>query len=291
MKKRTVVLVLATVLSLSVVGCGKSAEPKQEEAQQEEVEQGEQEAESTVIAENDVLVITGEEDRYSEYDLTVFTNSEAFGEEKTFNENSPVYSTDGVQVGYIKAGSTIKIDEALNLVWYCFKNPINGTDYDKLYVLQDYFSDSQDFSADAQEEEIQQEETPYFPENESDAFDNEILSKVGYDKDKTYTMEEYLLILEQISNEMEKEVNPELVGLLTQSRSENKRWDDFYINSYFYTYDFSNHEKMLEETKDFIYNLQVDPLGYDSIMEVYFFENEGAENNVVIIRKISTEVE
>ena len=89
MKKRTAVLVLTAALSLSVVGCGSSAEPKQEE-----VEQGEQETESTVIAENDVLVITGEEDRYSEYDFTVFTNSEAFGEEKTFNENSPVYSTD-----------------------------------------------------------------------------------------------------------------------------------------------------------------------------------------------------
>ena len=56
MKKKTAVLVLTMALSLSIVGCGNSAEPKQGEVQQEKVEQGKQEAESTVIAENDVLV-------------------------------------------------------------------------------------------------------------------------------------------------------------------------------------------------------------------------------------------
>ena len=43
MKKRTVILVLAMVLSLSVVGCGNSnEEPKQEEQKQEEVQQQEE---------------------------------------------------------------------------------------------------------------------------------------------------------------------------------------------------------------------------------------------------------
>ena len=47
MKKRTAVLVLATVLSLSVVGCGNSAEPQQEELQtiQEEEQTDTQETE------------------------------------------------------------------------------------------------------------------------------------------------------------------------------------------------------------------------------------------------------
>ena len=47
MKKRTAVLVLATVLSLSIVGCGNSAEPQQEELQtiQEEEQTDTQETE------------------------------------------------------------------------------------------------------------------------------------------------------------------------------------------------------------------------------------------------------
>ena len=274
MKKRTAVLVLTMALSLSIVGCGNSAEPKQGEVQQEKVEQGKQEAESTVIAENDVLVITGEEDRYSEYDFTVFTNSEAFGEEKTFNENSPVYSTDGVQVGYIKAGSTIKIDEALNLVWYCFKNPISGTDYDKLYVLQDYFSDSQDFSVDAQEEEIQQEETVVDP------YDT-ILEKVGYDKTKEYTRDEYLEILTNIFEEMGKENNLELAGMNPMDS-----YDGFHIQL---TYGITEYtEETTESLMNYIENAKD---GWGGITEfcIVKAEKDGVEG-LNLFAKIDNEV-
>lgn len=164
MKKRTV-MVLAVALSLSLFGCG-NTEPKQEVvkeaeqeteqedvkddvgAEQEEVKEEKEQEEETnnTIAENDVLVITGEEDRYSEYDLKSFEEVSSFGEEKSFNEDAPIYSEEGTQVGYIKKGSTVKIDECLNFWWYRFKNPIEGTDYDELYVMSDTFSDFVDNS-------------------------------------------------------------------------------------------------------------------------------------------------
>lgn len=184
MRKRTVVLVLAMVFSLSIVGCGNDSEPKREEVQAEkqeveqeetkadaEVEQEEVEEEteqeeetSNTIAENDVLVITGEEGRYSEYDLQAFEEVSECGEEKSFNEDAPVYSEEGTQVGYIKKGSTIFIDESLNLMWFRFKNPLEGTEYDNLYVLQDYFADAQDYSVsvdDNTDEVIDDPKTAY----------------------------------------------------------------------------------------------------------------------------------
>ncbi len=290
MKKKTAVLMFALALSLSVVGCGNSAEPKQEEPQEtrqeldyDDVEQG-----------SDYSDIIGKEFENDDIYVKVETTERTFGingdytnEYKTLTADKElsIYCDGGFEIGYIKQGAAIEIELGIfngnPSAYYRFKNPISDLPFDYIYVG----SLDCDLIFESAEMEIEPEQQEH-----SDPYD-EILTKIGYDKDKTYTMEEYLIILEKISNEMEKEINSDLIGLLSQSISEDKRWDDFRIGYYTYTYDFSDHEKMLEETKNYIYNLQVDSLGYDSIMEVYFYENEGVENQVVVIRKISNDVE
>lgn len=292
MKKGAVTLVLAMVLSLSTVGCGSSAETKQEKPQETGQEVSTENDADVLSQENTYSDIVGKEFENDDIYVKIETTERTFGingdytnEYKTLTTDKEltIYCDGGFEIGYIKQGATIEIElgtfNGNHSAYYRFKNPISDLPFDYIYV------GSLDCDLIFESAEMEQEQ-----QEQSDPYDV-ILAKVGYDKDKTYTMEEYLIILEKISNEMEKEINSELTVLLSQLFRENKRWDDFYINHYTYTYDFSDHEKMLEETKNYIYNLEFDPLGYDSIMEVYFYENEGEENQVVIIRKISNEVE
>lgn len=54
-------------------------------------------------------------------------------------EDIPLYNGRGYAVGYIKSGSSITLDEVgTDIAWARFENPIAGTDYDYLYVLNDY---------------------------------------------------------------------------------------------------------------------------------------------------------
>lgn len=54
-------------------------------------------------------------------------------------EDIPLYDMNGFAIGYIKNGATISVDEtATDITWSRFENPIAGTDYDYLYVLNDY---------------------------------------------------------------------------------------------------------------------------------------------------------
>lgn len=76
---------------------------------------------------------------YSEYDFTDVDYEDA-AKTVTFEQDTSVYSDEGVEIGYIKGGSTINITEHLiNSRWYRFENPVNGTDYDYLYVIEDDF--------------------------------------------------------------------------------------------------------------------------------------------------------
>lgn len=54
-------------------------------------------------------------------------------------EDIPLYDMNGFAIGYIKNGATINIDEtATDITWSRFENPIAGTEYDYLYVLNEY---------------------------------------------------------------------------------------------------------------------------------------------------------
>lgn len=101
MKKRTAVLVLTAVLSLSVAGCGKNAEPKQQE--QEEMEQEEEQETEKVNTEqefsNDDIVIKVE-DTTSKYILRELEYEDAEGAISP-ESDIPIYCEDGYQIGHI----------------------------------------------------------------------------------------------------------------------------------------------------------------------------------------------
>lgn len=56
-------------------------------------------------------------------------------------EDIPIYNGDGFNVGYIKNGASVVIEESADgVTWSRFTNPIAGTDYDYLYVMNDYIT-------------------------------------------------------------------------------------------------------------------------------------------------------
>lgn len=179
MKKKVISvisLVLAgTIMTISLNGCGTQAKATdaalkdgdaivvkegEEEAVSEEaavIETGDESTDTEAVdgkeetvsdfagAENDNIVLYAEIERYGAYGPMQEQPFKA--EENTFTayEDIPVFNVDGVEVGYIKNGSTITTTEsATNIYWARFENPIAGTNYDYLYLLRNYIVDSQD---------------------------------------------------------------------------------------------------------------------------------------------------
>lgn len=61
-------------------------------------------------------------------------------EEKVVNavDDIPVYSEEGIKVGFVKGGATVILTEhGINSRWYRFENPMDGTGYNYLCMLDD----------------------------------------------------------------------------------------------------------------------------------------------------------
>lgn len=137
MKKRIVGLLLSLVFAFGLVGCGNSAEQKQETnaGADQEVDAGtEQEEKKDIETDNFVfLAEVGEQ----EYILESFEWEEASVEFTTKYETN-IYNIEGRNIGYIKPDVSVEITEhGINSGWYRFKNPEDGTDYEYLCVLRD----------------------------------------------------------------------------------------------------------------------------------------------------------
>lgn len=264
MKKRTVILVLAMVLSLSVVGCGNSnEEPKQEEQKQEEVQQQEEEqtVDTEVEPEKDYSDLIGKEFENDDIYIKIESTEQTVGffEEKweeaygqlTADQDIPIYCDGGFQVGYIKTGAVIDITEhgiyqGNPSAYYRFENPISELPFDYLYVsyldcnYELFKVETESSLKDSEEGEQETEETsPY----------DEILEKAGYDKDKTYTEEEYIEVLTKIFEEMGKEYNADVEKDFIDYTSNKTTFDGYHVMMSYYSFDFSDHEKTLQNTK------------------------------------------
>lgn len=248
MKKRTVILVLAMVLSLSVVGCGNNAEPKQE-VKEQETKQEEQKQEETKIdteteqefSNSDIVIKV--EDTTQKYLLNEFEYEDAEGT-ITPDADVPIYCEEGYQIGHINAGATIEITEhGLNSAWYRFKNPISGTQFDYIFVgnmdvdMSKIYCESY---ADTYVEEQEETVSPY----------DEILLSVGYDKDKTYTEDEYIEILTKVLEEMGKKYNEDVEKDFINYTSNKTTFDGYHVMMSYYSIDFSNPEDTLQNTKN-----------------------------------------
>lgn len=101
-------------------------------------------------AEDDNIVLYAEE---GEQKYCPLSDSAYYEDVKTFmseKEEIPLYNGDGNRVGHIKIGKSIVATEnAENIFWSRFENPISGTEYDYLYVLNDYMIDPDKVYLDA----------------------------------------------------------------------------------------------------------------------------------------------
>lgn len=160
-------LVMA-MMAVSLTGCGTEAKATDQEVaedgdtiivtdDEETVINTEEVAETEVVeeetteektafagAENDEIVLYSEIAEYGEY---MPMKDEAFETESNTvvaYEDIPVYNGDGVEVGYIKNGSTVTLTEsATEYYWARFENPIKEAEYDYLYMLKDYIVETQ----------------------------------------------------------------------------------------------------------------------------------------------------
>ncbi len=108
-------------------------------------------------AEDDNIVLYAEIEEYGKY--MPLTEQPFEADENTFTayEDIPIYNVNGVEVGYIKNGSTITTTESgTEIYWARFENPIAGTDYDYLYLTRDYIVDSQNVTTIPSAEDIRE---------------------------------------------------------------------------------------------------------------------------------------
>lgn len=194
MKKRAAILVLTAALSLSVVGCGSSAEPKQEETQtaqkESDVEIEQEEPKSDIDAGDFVFYAEIGEAKYIIRESNFIPTDEEI--QFTTIRDTDIWNIDGKNVGYIKAGTTISINEhGEDIAFYRIKNPIENTDYEYLFInVEDYVSQKP--------EEEQQVETPVLSEEyiEEQRMFDEAMDLI--DENKTYTIEEFHALFKDI---------------------------------------------------------------------------------------------
>ena len=163
MKKRVVIALLTGLVIASLAGCGTKTEATgQEVPESSSAVESEAEADGSVAdestseevsgdnteeagdfagAENESIVLYAEIAEHGEYEGQKDETFESVNNILTAPEDVPVFNGDGIEVGYIKSGSTISITESGLNWWARFENPIDGTDYDYLYVMKDYITD------------------------------------------------------------------------------------------------------------------------------------------------------
>lgn len=175
MKKRiisiTAVFLAMSLAGISITGCGTQAKATdvaledgdtivvnkgEEEAVSEEVDiEMEDETTDTEVAggeeeiatdftgvENSDIVLYAEIAEYGEYGPQKDKIFESVNNTFTAYDDLPIFNGDGIEVGYIKNGSTVTFTGYASNAWARFENPISGTDYDYLYGFKEYAENS-----------------------------------------------------------------------------------------------------------------------------------------------------
>ena len=163
MKKRVVIALLTGLVIASLAGCGTKTEATgQEVSESSSAVESEAGTDGSVAdestseevsgdnadepsdfagAENESIVLYAEIEKYPSLSPLKDLEYESANGILDAAEDIVIYNGDGFEVGYIKSGSTILVTEyGLNALAR-FKNPIDGTDYDYLYVTKDYIRD------------------------------------------------------------------------------------------------------------------------------------------------------
>lgn len=164
MKKRVLSFLVTGLVIASLAGCGTKTEATDQEVSESssaETEADNEIASEEVVGEDtETSDFAGAEDEnivlYAEagkQEYIPLSDSEYYEEDKTFvseTEEMYLYNGEGRKVGYVKTGHPIiATEQAKDIAWSRFKNPVDGTDYDYLYILNDYFIESTKLHLDA----------------------------------------------------------------------------------------------------------------------------------------------
>lgn len=104
---------------------------------EEEVAGGEETKDETDTEDSDI-VFYDEIGKYPDYLLSEVAYEPMEEKAVTAVDDIDVYSEEGFKVGCIKSGATVTLTEhGINSTWYRFENPIEGTDYQYLCMLED----------------------------------------------------------------------------------------------------------------------------------------------------------
>ena len=155
--RKWAVVVLAGIFMVALAGCGTKTEATDQEVPEssaveneagvddsvtDEKADGEKGSASGAIgAEDESIVLYAETEKYGKYGGLKDFSYSSVNNILVTDTNLPIYNGDGIEVGYVKGGSSIPITEYGNCAWSRFKNPIDGTDYDYLYVMKKYVTE------------------------------------------------------------------------------------------------------------------------------------------------------
>lgn len=156
------VTLTASVMAVSLTGCGTKAKATEQEVVMEDepiIVTDEEDSEDVTIETADEITETeevvaddGEADaeidgdilfydeigKYPDYLLSDVAYETMEEKAVTAVDDIPVYSEEGFKVGHIKSGVAVVLTEhGINTRWYRFENPVSGTNYDFLCVIDD----------------------------------------------------------------------------------------------------------------------------------------------------------
>lgn len=104
---------------------------------EEEVAGGEETKDETDSEDSDI-VFYDEIGKYPDYLLSEVAYEPMEEKAVTAVDDIDVYSEEGFKVGCVKSGATVTLTEhGINSTWYRFENPVAGTDYNYLCMLDD----------------------------------------------------------------------------------------------------------------------------------------------------------
>lgn len=156
--KKWAVIGLSCIFAVALAGCGanvKATDPEVTDTDTATVEEKnsiegtdsekDEENENTFAGmETDSMVLYSEIEEYGKY--MPLTEQPFEADENTFiaYEDIPIYNVNGVEVGYIKNGSTVTTTESgTEIYWARFENPIKEAGYDYLYLTRDYIKEAE----------------------------------------------------------------------------------------------------------------------------------------------------
>lgn len=156
------VTLTASVLAATLTGCGTRAKATDQEVVMEEepiiVTDEEDSEEVTIETEDEIteteeviaddvkadteidgdILFYDEIGKYPDYLLSDVSYESMEEKAVTVVDDIPVYSEEGFKVGHVKSGAAVVLTEhGINTRWYRFENPVSGTDYDYLCMLDD----------------------------------------------------------------------------------------------------------------------------------------------------------